>query len=457
MTKSFKKCLLQNLPTKTTTLVSVRRTAELAVPGTIAAVTDSRGLLAPSPQLNQRMNPHVQMKYPDICKVISNLLLACTLNLFEIMKVLLNGRPIGNRLQNLLGGSRKVCAHVSSPAIYRLPNYQDQNLPACWTIRCLKHLNLFGFLPSVKRYLYRKPAPLFSGLVGKVYPWAVFTWLATFSLCNRLWQGIQGSILSQSGNNRYPQADGRLNKSGFGETSISNNPELFSQAFAALLSPSDQFRRLLKFILESYSVRRRHISYILCPDIHLGQNRQANGPPELMADYSRDSYPQMTVDELSPIRGSGGITMNSGPLHFRPISLCRAVIDGHQDSIAFAINQIYHNLKQDSRYYFSFPAQRADEIVERFISLGDTSGPKPTGSGLSTLGEDYSGNYGSQAPGRALMQNAAKSSDPCLPGIWENPFIKHWLSFANVCFVSTKHIGKDEPFLLQYRFIKELN
>jgi hypothetical protein len=88
------------------------------------------------------------MEYADICKVISNLLLACTLNLFEVMKVLLNGHAIGNRLQNLLGGSRKVRAHVSPPAIYRFPNYQDQNLPAGWTVCGLKELNLFGFLPA---------------------------------------------------------------------------------------------------------------------------------------------------------------------------------------------------------------------------------------------------------------------------------------------------------------------
>jgi hypothetical protein len=45
------------------------------------------------------------------------------------------------------------------------------------------------------------------------------------------------------------------------------------------------------------------------------------------------------------------------------------------------------------------------------------------------------------------MQDAAKSNNPDLPVIRENPFIKHRLSFANVCFVSAKHIGKDEPFL----------
>jgi hypothetical protein len=144
-------------------------------------------------------------------------------------------------------------------------------------------------------------------------------------------------------------------------------------------------------------------------------------------------------------------------LNLRFISLCRAIINSHQYPLLFFVNQIYHNFKQDRRYYFSFSADRADEVVERFILLADTSSPEPTGYGFSTLGEDYSSNYGSQSPGRALMQDTAKSNYPDLPVVRENPFIKHRLSFANVRFVSTKHIGKDEPFLLTISFVKELN
>jgi hypothetical protein len=54
------------------------------------------------------------------------------------------------------------------------------------------------------------------------------------------------------------------------------------------------------------------------------------------------------------------------------------------------------------------------------------------------------------------MQNAAKNNNPDLPVVRENPFVKHWLSLANVFLVSSKHIGKDEPFLLRNQFIKEL-
>lgn len=71
-----------------------------------------------------------------------------------------------------------------------------------------------------------KPAPFLGYLVGKVNPLAIFTWSTLLAFFNLLRQGTQGRILSQSGNNRYAQADDRLKKSGLGETSISNDPEL---------------------------------------------------------------------------------------------------------------------------------------------------------------------------------------------------------------------------------------
>jgi len=113
----------------------------------------------------------------------------------------------------------------------------------------------------------------------------------------------------------------------------------------------------------------------------------------------------------------------------------------------FFVSHAYQNFKQDCCYYFSFSADRADEIVERFISLGDTSGSEPTGYGFSAFGEDYSCNYGSQSPCRALMQDAGKSYYPDLPVVRENPFIKHRLSFPNM-FCSNKHIGRVSLFIL---------
>jgi hypothetical protein len=52
------------------------------------------------------------------------------------------------------------------------------------------------------------------------------------------------------------------------------------------------------------------------------------------------------------------------------------------------------------------------------------------------------------------MQDAAKSNNPDLPVIRENPFIKHRLSFANVCFVSNTSARMSHFY--EISFVKEL-
>jgi hypothetical protein len=54
------------------------------------------------------------------------------------------------------------------------------------------------------------------------------------------------------------------------------------------------------------------------------------------------------------------------------------------------------------------------------------------------------------------MRDLAKSDDPDFPVVRKNPFVEYRLSFANVSFFSTKHIGKDEPFLFTVPVVKEL-
>ena len=370
------------------------------------------------------------------------------------MKVLLNSHSIRNCLKNLPGGSGKVRAHISSPTIYCFPNNQDQNPPSCWTIRCLEKLNLFGFFPSIERYLNAYPFSFFSGLIAKVNSFSIFTWPSTLSFLNRSKQAMQSRVFSQTSDNSGTHCYRWFEKSGLSETSISNNPRPLSQPFTTFTDPFYQFCGLLKLILENYLASCGHLGHIFDSNVHLCQKRQANGCPELMADHSRDSYPQMSVDEFSPVRGGRWITMDSCTLNKRPISLCRAIIDGHQDPLLFSVNQTYHNFKQDRRYYFSFSADRADEIVECFISAADTGGPEPTGDCFSAFGEDDSSDDYAQPPGRALMQDAAKSNNPDLPVIRENPFIKHRLTFANVCFVSNTSARMSHFY--EISFVKEL-
>mgnify|MGYP007099594193 CR=1 FL=1 len=119
---------------------------------------------------------------------------------------------------------------------------------------------------------------------------------------------------------------------------------------------------------------------------------------------------------------------------------------------------VYHKLKQYCCDYFSFPADRADEIIKCFVSPADTCPAEPTGNGSAAFGEDDSGCDNVQSPGRTLVEYAAKSCNHDLPVVWENPFVKHVGSPLLKCFCfATKHIGKDEPFLFANSYVKELN
>jgi nucleoside-diphosphate-sugar epimerase len=333
---------------------------------------------------------------------------------------------------------------VSSPRVvipYRLAYLTG------WTIRGLKKLNLFGFKRAVKRYLNLKPSSFLGRLAGNIKAFAILAGSSTPSFLNRFKQGTQRRIFTKAGDNRRSHADGRLEKSGLGEPSIGNNPQWFSQPFTAFRSPGYKFCGLLKLVLKNYLVFCGHLGHILDSNVHLGQKRQANSGPELMVDHRRDSYPQMAIDKLSPVRRGRGIAMDSCPLDLGPISFCRAIIDSHQDSIVLAKEQIDHHFKQDRRYDFSFPAYGADEIAECFIPPGDTRGPEPTGDGFSAFGQDNSSEEYSQSPGRALMKDAAETDHHNSPAVGKNPFVTHRLSFRNVLFIN-KHIGRMSHFCL---------
>jgi hypothetical protein len=103
----------------------------------------------------------------------------------------------------------------------------------------------------------------------------------------------------------------------------------------------------------------------------------------------------------------------------------------------------------------SFPADRADEIVEFLILSTDTSTTEPAGNSTASRGEDDSGHENCQSPGTALVKLAAMCYYQSLLFIWENPFSIHRLSFANIFCFANQNIGKDELFLFTNLYFKE--
>jgi len=70
---------------------------------------------------------------------------------------------------------------------------------------------------------------------------------------------------------------------------------------------------------------------ILAAHVQAGQQRQADGTPQRVADDPRQRDPHMTINELGAGRSRRRIVVNARPLDFRPIALARRVVDGQQD------------------------------------------------------------------------------------------------------------------------------
>ena len=103
--------------------VNVRWPESSIIIGRIAAVSDYIYVLLPGPQFHHAVNPKVQMKGARICIEVTNLLLAHTLDLFAIMKILSianSSKSIRYRFYNLFGGGRKFGAQKSSPTVTRI-------------------------------------------------------------------------------------------------------------------------------------------------------------------------------------------------------------------------------------------------------------------------------------------------------------------------------------------------
>ena len=57
--------------------------------------------LIPSPKLDQRMHPQVQVETTDVRPDVPHLLLAGAPDFLDVVKVLFDGRPIGKCFENL--------------------------------------------------------------------------------------------------------------------------------------------------------------------------------------------------------------------------------------------------------------------------------------------------------------------------------------------------------------------
>src|SRR5258708_2876862 len=73
--------------------------------------------LLPGPQLDQRVQPEVQMIYGDTGPVVTLLFFHRPMHFLEVVKVMLDGGTVGDRLQNLRDRRRRLGAEERGPAV----------------------------------------------------------------------------------------------------------------------------------------------------------------------------------------------------------------------------------------------------------------------------------------------------------------------------------------------------
>ena len=77
------------------TSVGVRRAPLGIVPGRVAAVAELLAAAVPGPDFHQRMHPQIQVVHGQVRPDVADLLLAGAPHLLEVVKVLFDGRAIG--------------------------------------------------------------------------------------------------------------------------------------------------------------------------------------------------------------------------------------------------------------------------------------------------------------------------------------------------------------------------
>src|SRR5262249_34219998 len=102
--------LAQSLTFQGVATVGMRRPTLRVIPGAVSPVAQlSRGA-SPGPQLDESVGPQRQVERRHVGPVVSHLLLACAMHLFDIVVVLFHGRAVSHGSQHRSGCRRGVRA-----------------------------------------------------------------------------------------------------------------------------------------------------------------------------------------------------------------------------------------------------------------------------------------------------------------------------------------------------------
>src|SRR5579875_241901 len=409
------KFLAKTLTLQGFTPIGVRRTPCGVVPRRRRTIADHLARLVPRPQLHQRMHPGVDVERPHVGPDVPQLLLAPTLDLLEIVEVLLDAEAIRRQTQDLRHRHRRLGAEQGQPAML-LAHQHHPDEAANGTPRRQERFDTLDADLPVLSGLHRLPATLVPRPLGQANPPRPIDGRSAPSppAVRRYRYGTQAGIASQSANDGDARSESRLEERSLGIEAIDHDSYRSSCFTRPMGGSGDQLGRQLQLGTERPAAWRRQAGHVLTADVPPRVQRQAEDAPQGMMHQPGQADPDRAVKELLSARSRRGVVVQAGVLDVAAVTFGRAVVDGEQQWPVGG-EPAQGVAEQQAGAKVGLASQNGQEVVVSGEARADVGSVEPTGNGASSLGKEGAQEQHGESSGEALVEEESHAGDQVLP------------------------------------------
>ena len=230
-----------------------------------------------------------------------------------------------------------------------------------------------------------------------------------------------------------PQGTRDLEDRPLGVKAVGDDPQAFSRLGGQTGRPADHVGGLLELGLELPAVVAGKLADVFEADVELGQDRQADGPPESVPEDQGQRDPDVAVEVLAVGRARRGIVMDARSFHVRAVAFRGGVVQGHEQPRTRG-QACQHKPQQPGGERFGLASHGGDEVIIWFPVVAHPGGPQPSGHGPSAGGEEHPREQDWQPPSALAVQPGRQPLDPVRPLLRTLVFRHPWLSGLRACF-----------------------
>ena len=397
--------------------VGVRRASRGIVPRRSTAVAKGCIGFVPGPQFHQGMRPKVQMISSEVRPEVAKLLLAGSPYLLDVVEDLFDGRPIGERFQDIPHARLRVGREEELAAVAFLDDdYSDH--AASRMVGGQEGLVLFGHRLAVLHALDGSPAASRGRPLGQADAAFAVGWRPPRSASlSFFWfsrQIVQGGVLSQPADDHHAQHSQGLEERPLGVSPVGHQPQPFSRLGNDHPRPKRQRRALLEFGLELPAQFLGQAGNVFPPDVERRPQGQANRTPQRMPRDPSQGDPNVPVKELGVGRSGSGIVMDACPLHFWPVAFGRRVVDCKENVVPTG-QTLQQQQQQTGGKRFGLASHGGNEIIVVLDVAAHSGSPQPTGRGLTARGKEDAEKQNRQPPPAPSVQPGPQPFHPFRP------------------------------------------